>query len=75
MSTDTTRKVNVGVQTPIAKGDTLHGTFDKQTGELLEFSLTDTSCNVDYTKQLNKNEIELCKLELKRKYQQHVKSA
>lgn len=67
--------VNHGIPSPVAKADLVHGVFNKQTGELLSFTATDTSCNNDYTSQLTKEEVARCQRELAASYNCHVKSA
>lgn len=56
--------VNHGIPSPVAKADLVHGVFNKQTGELLSFTATDTSCNVDYTNQLTQEQKARCRNEL-----------
>lgn len=64
----TAETVNVGIQSPVAIGDSLHGTFDKATGVLINFNVTDLSCNTDYTNQLTQAQRTICKQELQKYY-------
>lgn len=76
MKTETKIKtVNHGIESPVAIANTVHGVFNKETGELLSFTATDTSCNIDYTSQLTQEQVDRCKRALTESYYYHAKSA